>query len=69
MIESVAGFMSAAPAPWTTRAPISTSPLEARPQTSEDRVKTASPTMKISRRPMRSASFPPVSISDAKVSA
>ncbi len=69
MIESVAGFISAAPAPWTTRAPISISPLEARPHASDDSVKITRPVMKISRRPSMSASFPPVSISDAKVSA
>jgi hypothetical protein len=69
MIESVAGFISAAPAPCTTRAPISSSPLDARPQTSDDSVKTASPMTNIRRRPRRSASLPPLSINEANVSA
>ena len=69
MIDSVAGFISAAPAPCTTRAPISISPLVASPQASEASVKIVRPTTKISRRPSMSASFPPVSISDANVRA
>ena len=36
MIDSVAGFIIAAPTPWTTRAPISTSPLVASPQASDE---------------------------------
>jgi hypothetical protein len=36
MIESVAGFMSAEPAPCTTRAPISQPALVARPQKSDE---------------------------------
>ena len=51
MIDSVAGFISAAPTPWTTRAPIRKCALGARPQASEERVKIASPTMNILRRP------------------
>ena len=35
MIESVAGFISAEPTPWTTRAPIRKFALGASPQTSE----------------------------------
>ncbi len=35
MIESVAGFISAAPAPCATRAAISISPLVERPQASD----------------------------------
>jgi hypothetical protein len=69
MIESVAGFMSAAPTPCTIRAAMSISPESARPQASEDAVKIASPTTKMSRRPSRSASFPPVSMSAANESA
>ena len=69
MMESVAGFMSAAPTPWTSRAPISTEPLFAMPHASEASVKTTRPSTKIRRRPSRSASFPPVSISDANESA
>ena len=51
MIESVAGFISAAPAPCTTRAAISMSPEPASPHQSEARVKMTMPRMKISRRP------------------
>ena len=69
MIERVAGFMSAEPAPWTTRAPISQPALVARPQKSEATVKMTRPTMKIRRRPNRSASLPPVSMRTPKVSA
>ena len=69
MIESVAGLIIAAPAPCTTRAAISASPLDARPQASEASVKIAIPRTKISRRPYASASLPPMSISAAKVSA
>ena len=69
MIESVAGFMSAAPAPWRTRAAIS-SPLEsASPHQSDATVKTTIPMTKISRRPYASATFPPISISAANVRA
>ena len=39
MIDSVAGFISAAPTPWTTRAPISTCSLPAKPQKNDDTVK------------------------------
>ena len=69
MIESVAGFMSAAPAPWSTRAAISSSPESARPHQSEALVNTAMPMTKISRRPYASATLPPISISAANVSA
>jgi len=69
MIESVAGFISAAPTPWTTREPIRKCALGAMPQASEDRVKIRRPKMKIRRRPSMSASLPPVSIRTAKVSA
>ena len=69
MIESVAGIMSAAPMPWTERAAISISPLVASPQASDDAVKIARPVMKMRRRPRKSASLPPVSMSTANVSA
>ena len=69
MIESVAGFISAAPTPWSTRAAISSSLESARPHQSEAIVKTAMPTTKISRRPYASATLPPISISAANVSA
>ena len=51
MIESVAGFIIAAPTPWTARAAISVSPFAARPQASDESVKTTRPAMKIRRRP------------------
>jgi hypothetical protein len=69
MIESVAGFMSAAPAPCTIRAPIRNPALGASAQASEELAKTARPAMNRRRRPRRSASLPPVSISAANVSA
>ena len=69
MLDSVAGFIIAAPTPCATRAPMSASPLEARPQASEARVKIAIPRTKMRRRPYASASFPPFSISAAKVRA
>ena len=69
MIESVAGIISAAPTPCTARAPISSGALDERPQASDESVKTTRPIVKISRRPSRSPSLPPVSRSDAKVRA
>ena len=69
MIESVAGFISAAPAPCTTRAAISMLPLSARPHQSDATVKTTIPITNSSRRPYASASLPPISISAAKLSA
>ena len=69
MIESDAGFISAAPTPWTMRAPIRKPAFGARPQASEEAVKIPIPTMKISFRPYRSPSLPPVIRSAANVSA
>jgi hypothetical protein len=69
MIASVAGFINAAPTPWTMRHPISSLPLSAMPQKSDEIVKITIPSTKMRRRPIRSASFPPVSISAAKLSA
>ena len=69
MIESVAGFISAAPTPCTTRAPIRNCSVSARPHARDAPVKITRPATKINRRPSMSASFPPVSISDANVSA
>ena len=69
MIDSVAGFINAAPTPCTTRAPISISALPAKPQKNDDAVKMTRPTMKMRRRPSMSASFPPVSSSTPNVSA
>jgi hypothetical protein len=50
MIESVAGFISAAPTPCTTRAPIR-KPRSGEPHASDESVKIASPTTKMRRRP------------------
>ena len=69
MIDSVAGFISAAPIPCTVRAPISIPALFAIPQKNDDAVKITSPNTKIFRRPNRSASLPPVSSRTPKVSA
>ena len=69
MIESVAGFISAAPTPWTARAPIRKEALGARPHASEASVKIARPTVNMRRRPYMSPSFPPVIRSAANVSA
>src|SRR5207237_8094479 len=69
MMEIVDGFMSAAPTPCTTLSAMSTEALPARPQPSDDSVKMTSPTTNMSRRPMRSASLPPVSMSAPKVRA
>ncbi len=51
MIDRVAGFMRAAPTPWSTRAAISSLLVSARPHQSDAVVKTAMPITKISRRP------------------
>ena len=51
------------------RATMSICPEVARPHQRDASVKTAMPTTKISRRPYASAILPPMSISDAKVSA
>ena len=51
MIESVAGFIIAAPTPWTARAAISVSPFAAMPQASEEAVKITRPVTKSRRRP------------------
>ena len=69
MIESVAGFISAAPTPCTVRAAISEVAPAASPHHSDEPVKMTRPVMKIARRPSRSASFPPVSSRTPKVSA
>jgi hypothetical protein len=69
MIERVAGFISAAPTPWTARAPIRNPAFGASPHARDESVKIAIPTMKIRRRPNMSASFPPVMRRAANVSA
>ncbi len=51
MIDSVAGFMSAAPTPCTARAPMRKPALDASPQASDDRVKITRPMTKMRRRP------------------
>ena len=51
MMASVVGTSKAAPRPWTTRAPISTSPLPASPAASEESVNTIVPAKKSLRRP------------------
>jgi hypothetical protein len=69
MIDRVDGFIIAAPTPCTTRAAIRSDALPARPQARDESVKIASPMTKTRRRPSRSASLPPVSISAPKVRA
>ena len=69
MIERVAGFISAAPTPWTIRAAIRDSAPVASPQAREAAVKITRPMTKMRRRPNMSASFPPLSMRTAKVSA
>ena len=51
MMESVAGFMSAAPTPCTARAPMRKPALEASPHASEESEKMTRPTTKMRRRP------------------
>ena len=51
MIDSVAGFISAAPTPCTARAPIRKPAFGARPQASEASVNTTRPAMNIFLRP------------------
>ena len=67
-IESVAGIISAAPMPWTTRLAISIvgSWREARGRRGQARRST--PSRNIRRRPKMSPRRPPVAISTAKVS-
>ena len=58
-MERAAGVMVAAPKPWNARKEISDSSLHAKPQRSEPSIKTKDPTMKMRRRPSRSAERPP----------
>ncbi len=69
MIESVAGLISAAPIPCTTRAAISSVPLPANPHHSEASVNTAMPITNSSRRPYASPSLPPISMNAANARA
>jgi hypothetical protein len=66
MIESVTGFIRAAPRPCATRPATRTPATDASPQTNDAPVKTARPIMKTRRRPIRSATLPPVSMEAAK---
>jgi hypothetical protein len=69
MIERAAGERIAAPSPCTARAAISVPSEFERPQASEARVNSATPTMNTRRRPSRSATRPPRSRKPPKVSA
>src|SRR6185437_941955 len=62
---SDAGTSSAAPAPWTSRAPTRTGIDGASPQAAEASAKVTRPARKTSRPPSRSASAPPASSSPA----
>ena len=60
------GVMSAAPTPWTSRAPIRKPIVGAAAQRPEATENTAMPARKILTRPKRSPSEPPRSISEAR---
>jgi hypothetical protein len=66
MMASVGGVSSAAPQPWSARATMSIGRPAANAAASEAPVKRTAPATKIRRRPMVSASRPPVSSSAAK---
>ena len=68
-IERAAGSMIAAPTPWTARLPIRNASPVASPHASDAAVNTAKPTIRIRRRPSRSAARPPSSRSPPNVSA
>ena len=63
MIASEQGMSSAAPTPWTARAPISVAISGAQPQPIEASVKVMTPVRKSTRRPKRSAAAPPINSS------
>ena len=63
----VAGAKMAPPNPWAARAAMSHPPLWAKPPRRLQRVKRASPNMKMRRRPNRSAARPPSIRNPAKV--
>jgi hypothetical protein len=65
-IASVAGVISAAPTPWTTRAPTSSASPPASPPATDAPVKTASPARNARLRPKTSPIRPPVSRRAAK---
>ena len=68
MIESVAGIISAAPTPWTTRLTTSAVGSGAKPAVAEERAKMTTPMRNMRRRPKMSPSRPPVASSTAKES-
>src|SRR3954468_725859 len=63
---SVSGITTADPMPWATRAPTRTAGEPASPATADAAVKTTTPPLKTRRRPKRSPSAAPVSMSTAK---
>jgi len=69
MIAIAAGAISAAEAPCTIRARISTTPVQASPHNRDATANSATPAMNTRRRPKRSAALPPSSSSPPKVSA
>ena len=68
MIESVAGIISAAPTPCTTRLATRSVWLAASPAVAEERAKMTTPKRNMRRRPKMSPSRPPVASSTAKES-
>ena len=68
MIERVAGIISAAPTPCTTRLITSEVESTAKPAVAEERAKITTPARNIRRRPKMSPSRPPVASSTAKES-
>jgi hypothetical protein len=68
MIESVAGIMNAAPAPWRARPATSQPSPGARPIAALESANTTTPKRNILRRPRMSPRRPPVTSSTANVS-
>ena len=68
MIESVAGIISAAPTPWTTRLITSAVSVGASPAVAEEAAKIVTPVRNMRRRPRMSPSRPPVASSTANES-
>ena len=68
-MDSAAGVIMAAPRPCSARAPISDASLHAKPQSSEPTENTTRPSMKMRRRPRRSAERPPSRRNPPKTSA
>ena len=67
MTDIAAGLSIAAPAPWTSRAPISIVSVVAKPPSSEPATSTPAPKRNIRRRPKTSAARPEISSSPPKV--